>query len=77
MSSKFYKIHWEILKSDIWNAMNVLQSRNIIKEINHTFICLIPKKQDAVDMQDFIPISLCNVIYNILANLLCNRLKLI
>lgn len=76
MASKFFKLHWEQLKEDIWNAMNgMLQSRKIIKEINRSLICLILKKTYANDIVDYRPISLCNVTYKILANLLCNRMK--
>lgn len=34
LNAKFYKLHWEQMKTDIWNAMNgILQSCKIIKEI--------------------------------------------
>lgn len=47
----------------------------IIKEINHTFLCLIPKNADPRTLSDYRPISLCNVLYKDLANLLSNRMK--
>lgn len=53
----------------------ILQTGKIIREINHSFICLIPKKANATLMSYFRPISLCNLSYKILANLLFNRLK--
>jgi hypothetical protein len=75
-NSKFYKVHWDNIKMDIWEAMNgILHSGKLIKEINHTFLCLIPKNPEASTIAEFRPISLCNVTYKILANLLCNRMK--
>lgn len=48
---------------------------NILKEINNTFIALNPKKNKAVKLSDFKPISLYNTIYKILSKVLTNRIK--
>lgn len=44
-------------------------------EINRTFITLVPKRMQPIIPQDFRPISLCNVIYKIIAKSLADRLK--
>lgn len=49
-------------------------SGKILKEINHTFIALIPKVDNPLTANDFKPISLCNTIYKIIAKILPNRL---
>ncbi|KAL5557179.1 hypothetical protein UlMin_039415 [Ulmus minor] len=43
--------------------------------MNHTFLCLIPKKMDVQQVKDFRPISLVSGVYKILAKLLANRLR--
>ncbi|KAL5553097.1 hypothetical protein UlMin_040498 [Ulmus minor] len=43
--------------------------------MNHTFLCLIPKKLDVQQVKDFRPISLVSGVYKILAKLLANRLR--
>lgn len=45
--------------------------------LNHTFITLIPKKNQVVRVVDFHPISICNVIYKLIPKVIKNRLKLI
>lgn len=44
-------------------------------KLNDTHICLIPKTKNPQKVTEYCPISLCNVIYRILAKVLANRLK--
>jgi hypothetical protein len=43
--------------------------------LNATFVSLIPKKADAVDVKDFRPISLVRGVYKIISKVLANKLK--
>lgn len=43
--------------------------------VNNTFIILIPKKERAVNLKDFRPISLVGSVYKILSKVLTARLK--
>ena len=45
------------------------------KSINASFLALIPKKVDAMEINDFRPISLVGEIYKIISKVLVNRLR--
>ena len=45
-------------------------TRNILRELNGTFIALIPKKLGAHRLDQFRPISLCNSFYKIISKVL-------
>ena len=45
--------------------------------MNATFISLIPKKSDVVEVRDFWPISLIGEVYKIIAKVLSNKLKMV
>lgn len=48
-------------------------SRSLLKELNATFLVLIPKKPGANNFEAFRPISLCNSIYKIISKVLTSR----
>lgn len=52
-----------------------LHTKSFPGELNYTNVFLIPKKEDASCLKDLRPISLCNVLYKILAKVLANRMK--
>ena len=46
-----------------------------MRNLNSTFLVLIPKKENVVDIKDYRPISLVGSLYKILAKVLDNRLR--
>ena len=55
--------------------LEFLNNGHMLLALNHTHIVLIPKIKNPAKMSDFRPISLCNVIYKIIAKVLANRFK--
>lgn len=53
----------------------VRNSGKIIKEVNNTFLALIPKKENPKSFNDFRPIALCNTLYKLLTKTLAARLQ--
>lgn len=76
MPPLFYKRHWHIIGPSITKvlllALNLGQN---LKDLNHTFITLIPKKKQPQTIVDYHLISLCNVLYKIVSKTIANRLK--
>ena len=44
------------------------------KELNNTYLVLIPKVQGAKNFSQYVPINLCNTKYKIIAKLLVQRI---
>lgn len=76
MSAHFYQQFWTVVGQDIVHMVQRFMETGATEEgINCTNICLIPKKQNASRLTDYRPISLCNVLYKIIAKVMANRLK--
>ena len=76
MSPLFYQNYWSLLGIDVTKTiLSFLNLATLPHPINHTFITLIPKTKNPQPVNDFQPISLCNVFYKIFSKVLANRLK--
>jgi hypothetical protein len=72
----FFQTHWDLCGTEVTQAvLRVLKGEDDMREINQTFVVLIPKVASPEELGQFRPISLCNVIYKIASKVLANRLK--
>lgn len=74
----FFRLIWECIEAEIWEMVEEFTRGGfVLKEINNTFIALVPKKKEWRTFEDFRPISLCNILYKIISKVIANRLKLV
>ncbi|GJS41527.1 reverse transcriptase domain-containing protein [Tanacetum coccineum] len=72
----FFKEAWDIVGLDVINAVKeFFISGKLLKEINHTIIALIPKVPSPTRINDYRPISCCNVLLKCITKIISNRLK--
>jgi hypothetical protein len=58
-SLAFFQICWDIIRSDIMAVIKYFHGMGTFaKSLNATFLTLIPKKTEAIEVKDFRPISL-------------------
>ena len=74
----FIKDFWLDMKDDIMRFISEFHMNGkLTKGINNTFIAPIPKLESPQQLNDFRLISLVGSMYNILAKLLANMLRLV
>ncbi|GAU51940.1 hypothetical protein TSUD_417220, partial [Trifolium subterraneum] len=74
----FIKDFWAELRGDVMRFISEFhRNGKLTKGINSTFIALIPKIDSPQRLNDFRLISLVGSLYNILAKVLANRLRLV
>jgi len=72
----FYKKSWDIIKVDFIAAIRYFFSNNTLPRcVNATRVALVPKLELPTCLNDFRPISCCNVLYKCISKLLVIRLK--
>ena len=71
----FFQKCWCVLERDILAFFAAFHKECIFeKSLNATFLCLIPKKTNAVNIRDFCPISLMGSLFKLFSNVLAHRL---
>lgn len=76
MSAMFFQKFWNIIGNDVIHLVqNVFWSGWLSKDINRSFIVLIPKVIGESEFKQLRSISLCNTTCKIISKLLANRIK--
>lgn len=72
----FYTSAWDWIGDDVTNVVRNFYTTTVLPpHLNDTHIALIPKKLACHLPSDFRLVSLCNVVYKIIAKSLANMLK--
>ncbi|KAA3467762.1 reverse transcriptase [Gossypium australe] len=75
-SATFFQTYWHIVGTDVSKyCLAILNGQFELEDINKTRLVLIPKVDKPINMTQFRPISLCNVLYKIIAKVLVNRMS--
>ena len=73
---KFIKEFWEDIGSDFVNCvLNFVETGQLNKKINMTWVTLIPTVDDAKEVKDYRPISMVGCTYKVIAKVLANQIK--
>nr|GEX58808.1 hypothetical protein [Tanacetum cinerariifolium] len=74
-TSAFFKKGWDVVGNDLCRAVrDFFDNGKLLKEVNHTFLALIPKVTTPIRVNDFQPISCCNVLYKCISKIITNRI---
>ncbi|KAL4309427.1 hypothetical protein GQ457_01G005090 [Hibiscus cannabinus] len=74
----FFQSFWPIVGQEVIDfCLSVLNGHAQLAELNRTHIILIPKIKHPRTMAHFRPISLCNVLYKLIAKVLVLRMQVV
>ena len=72
----FWSFSWDFVKDEVIGFFKEFHDNSrFVKNLNTTFLVLIPKKHSVEDIKDLRPISLVGGLYKILSKVLANRIK--
>ncbi|GLT28935.1 hypothetical protein SLA2020_038370 [Shorea laevis] len=72
----FIRSIWRVVEKDVVDFVQEFSNNGkLVRGLNSSFIVLVPKKGNPVDLKDYRPISLINSLYKIISKVLANRIK--
>ena len=72
----FFQKCWSVVEKDVMDFFDYFHRHSMFeRSLNASFLTLIPKKCNAVNIKDFCPISLVGSVYKLLSKVLANRLR--
>ncbi|GJU26662.1 sodium/hydrogen exchanger 6 [Tanacetum coccineum] len=75
-SIAFFKEAWDIISQDVIKVVKEFFINGVLlKELNHTIIALIPKVDTLLKINDYRPISCCNVLFKYISKIISHRMK--
>ncbi|GJU60592.1 sugar transport protein 13 [Tanacetum coccineum] len=75
-TAAFFKEVWDVVGNDVCGAVReFFVNGKLLKELNHTIIALIPKVHQPTRVNDYRPISCCNVLFKCISKIIANRIK--
>ncbi|GJY86276.1 hypothetical protein Tco_0500302 [Tanacetum coccineum] len=75
-TAAFFKGAWEIVGVDISNVVReFFVTEKLLKEVNHTITALILKMSFPTRVNDYRPISCCNVLFKCISKIISNHIK--
>ena len=74
----FFHKCWSVVEKDVMDFFVYFHQYSMFeRSMNASFLTLIPKKCNAVNIKDFHPISLVGSVYKLLSKVLANRLRVV
>lgn len=75
-SAPFFQKFWPYVNHSVLQLIvNIFLTRDIPMGLNESIICLLPKCLAPETLNQFCPISLCNVLVKVVTKVLANQLK--
>jgi hypothetical protein len=73
---ELYLHYFDLMGQDLLEAIEDSRISGLVnKQLNNTFIVLIPKQNHPRQFSDYRPISLCNLSYKIITKIIANRIR--
>lgn len=76
LPAKLYQANWTVVGKSVCEFVQAaFRDGNFDRKVNETLLCIIPKTDHPERMNQFRPISLCNVVVKTITKIMVGRLQ--